>query len=135
MHLVGLIIRIYHDARSSERQNHFSLPGCCLGSGYKILRSVFSIYLKDDEEVNRTWENIKGNIQTSAKESPGLHELKQHKPSFDEECLGFLDRRKRDEMQWLQLQDPSQNNVDNLNNVRREVSRHFGNKKEGISES
>ena len=28
-----------------------------------------------------------------------------------------------------QVQDPSQNNVDNLNNVRREASRHFGNKK------
>jgi len=27
------------------------------------------------------------------------------------------------------IQDPSQNNVDILNNVRREVSRHFGNKK------
>ena len=25
--------------------------------------------LNDDEEVNRTWENIKENIQTSAKES------------------------------------------------------------------
>ena len=30
-------------------------------------------------------------------------------------------------MQWTQ--DPSQSNVDNLNNVRREVSRHFRNKK------
>jgi len=30
-------------------------------------------------------------------------------------------------MQWIQ--DPSQSNVDNLNNVRREVSRHFRNKK------
>jgi len=30
-------------------------------------------------------------------------------------------------MQWLQ--DPSQSNVDNLNNVRREASRHFRNKK------
>jgi len=30
-------------------------------------------------------------------------------------------------MQWLQ--NPSQNNVDNLNNVRREASRHFKNKK------
>jgi len=30
-------------------------------------------------------------------------------------------------MQWLQ--DPSQSNVDNLNNVRRDVSRHFRNKK------
>ena len=29
-------------------------------------------------------------------------------------------------MQWLQ--DPNQGNVDNLNNVRREASRHFRNK-------
>ena len=36
--------------------------------------------LNDDEDVNRTWENIKENIKTSAKESLGLHELKQHKP-------------------------------------------------------
>ena len=31
-------------------------------------------------------------------------------------------------MQWVQ--DPSQSNVDKLNNVRREVSRHFSNKEE-----
>ena len=30
-------------------------------------------------------------------------------------------------MQWVQ--DPSQSNVDNLNNARREASRHFRNKK------
>ena len=30
-------------------------------------------------------------------------------------------------MQWLQ--DPNQNNIDNLHNVRREASRHFRNKK------
>jgi len=46
--------------------------------------------LKDDEDVGRSWENIKENIQTSAKESLGLHELKQNKPWFDEECLGFF---------------------------------------------
>ena len=46
--------------------------------------------LKDDEDVDRTWENIKENIQTSAKESLGLHELKQNKPWFDEECLDFF---------------------------------------------
>ena len=45
--------------------------------------------LKNDEDINRTWENIKENIKTSAKESLGFHELKQHKPWFDEECLGF----------------------------------------------
>ena len=45
--------------------------------------------LNDDKDVNRTWKNIKENIKISAKESLGLHELKQHKPRFDEECLGF----------------------------------------------
>ena len=84
-------------------------------------------HLNEDKDVNRTWENIKENIKTSAKESLGLHKLQQHKPWFDEECLGFLDRRTRAKMQWVQ--DPSQSNVDNLNNVRRDVSRHFRNKK------
>ena len=41
--------------------------------------------------------------------------------------IGFLDRRKRAKMQWIQ--DPSQSKVDNLNSVRREVSRHIRNKK------
>jgi len=82
--------------------------------------------LSDDEDVDITWENIKENIKTSAKESLGLHELKQNKPWFDEEYLGFLDQRKRAKMQWIQ--DPSQSKVDNLNSVRREVSRHFRNK-------
>jgi len=81
----------------------------------------------DDDDVNRTWENIKENIQTSAKESLGLDKFKQNKPWFDEECLGVLDQRKWAKMQWVQ--DPSQSNVDNLNKVRREVSRHFRNKK------
>ena len=72
-------------------------------------------------------ENIKENIQTSAKEGLGLHAFKHNKPRFDKECLGFFDLGKRAKMQWIP--DPSQSNVDNLNNVRREVSRHFRNKK------
>ena len=80
----------------------------------------------DDEDVNRIWENIKENIQSSAQESLGLHEFKQNEPWFGEECLGFY-QRKRAKMQWIQ--DPSQSSVDNLNNVRREDSRHFRNKK------
>ena len=83
--------------------------------------------LKDDEDVNRTSKNIKENIQTSGKESMGLDEFKQNKPWFAEECLGFLDQRMRAKMQWIQ--DPSQSNVDVLNNARREVSGHFRNKK------
>jgi len=43
---------------------------------------------------------FKENIETSAKESLGLHELKQHNPWFDE--VGFLDQRKQPKMQWVQ---------------------------------
>jgi hypothetical protein len=59
----------------------------------------------------------------NTKESLGL----QRKPWFDEECLGMLDQRKHAKMQWRQ--DPSQSNTDNINNVRRDASRHFRNKK------
>jgi len=51
--------------------------------------------LSDCEDINRAWVNIKDNIKTSAKESLGLYEFKQHKTWFDEECLGFLDQRKQ----------------------------------------
>jgi hypothetical protein len=83
--------------------------------------------LNVDEDVNRVWESIKENIKTSAKDSLGLHEFKQHKPWFNKECLGLLDQRKQAKMQWIQ--DPSQSNLDNLNNVKRDVSRHLRNKK------
>ena len=101
-----------------------------LGKQYQIdITNRFAALetLNEDEDVNRTWENIKKNIKTSAKESLGVHEWKQHKPWFDEECLGFLDQSKQAKMQWVQ--NPSQINVDNLKSVRREVSRHFRNKK------
>jgi hypothetical protein len=38
----------------------------------------------------------------------------------------FLDQREQAKMQWIQ--DPSKRNIDNLNNVRRDVSRHLRNK-------
>ena len=72
--------------------------------------------LSDSEDINRVWENIKESIKTSAKDSLCLHELKQHEPWFDEECLGFLDQRKQAKIQCVE--DPSQSNVDDLNNVR-----------------
>ena len=75
------------------------------------------------KDIKGPWENIKENIKTSAKDSLGLYELKQHKPWFDEECVHFLDQRKRAAMQWVQ--DPNQSIVDNLNSVRHEASRHF----------
>jgi hypothetical protein len=48
-----------------------------------------------DEDINRAWGNIKEIIKTSAKDSLGLYELKQHKVWCDEECLDFLDQRRR----------------------------------------
>jgi hypothetical protein len=72
--------------------------------------------VSDDKDINRAWESIKVNIKTSAKESLGLHEMKQHKPWFYEEFLGMLDQRKQAKMQWIK--DPSQSNVDNMNNAR-----------------
>ena len=83
--------------------------------------------LNDDENVNRVWKNIKEYMKTSAKESLGLHEWKQHKPWFDRECVDFLNQRVRAKMQWIQ--DPSRSKVDNFNNIRREASRQFRNKK------
>jgi hypothetical protein len=46
---------------------------------------------------------------------------------FDERCSKLLDHRKQAKLQWLQ--DPSEINRDNLNNVRCEASRYFRNKK------
>jgi uncharacterized protein YaaR (DUF327 family) len=48
-------------------------------------------------------------------------------PWFDEGCSELLDERKQARLQWLQ--DQSEINGDNLNNKRRETSRHFRNKK------
>ena len=45
--------------------------------------------LSDNEDIIRAWENIKENIKTSAKESLGLCEFKQHKPWFDENVYIF----------------------------------------------
>jgi hypothetical protein len=45
--------------------------------------------LSDDEGINMAWGNIKENFHTLAKESLVLQEVKQQKPWFDEECLGF----------------------------------------------
>ena len=41
--------------------------------------------LNDSEDINSSWEDIKETIKTSAKQSVGLYEVKQHKPWFHEE--------------------------------------------------
>jgi len=60
--------------------------------------------LKVSGEIYRAWENINENIKTSAKGSPVLYELKQHKPSLDEEYLGFLDQSKQAKCSWYRIQ-------------------------------
>jgi hypothetical protein len=78
-------------------------------------------------KMNSAWETLRENINISAKERLDYFELKKHMPWFDEGCLKVLDHRKQAKLHWLQ--DPSAINGDNLNNGRRETSRHFTNKK------
>jgi hypothetical protein len=82
--------------------------------------------LKDNGDINRAWDTNRENIKISAKESIGLCETQSHKPWF-EDCLKLVDRRKPTKLQWLQ--DPSEVNEGNLNNIRMEASRYFRKKK------
>jgi hypothetical protein len=84
-------------------------------------------HLDTEEDINRVSETIRENIRVSAKESLGYYELKKHKPWFHEGCSKLLDQRKQAKLQWLQ--DASKINGYYLSNIRREISRHFKNKK------
>jgi hypothetical protein len=66
-------------------------------------------------------------LKVGKEQSLGYYELKKHKPWFDEGFSELLDQRKQAKLQWLQ--DPSEINGDNLNNVRCLAGRHFRNKK------
>jgi hypothetical protein len=104
--------------------------------GYETVSDSFSnsfVALENlhySEDISRAWKDITENTKISTKKSLGLHELKQHKPWVDEECLGFLDQRNQAKLQLLQYL--SQCNVDNLNNVRREANRYFRNRRRNI---
>ena len=50
--------------------------------------------LRDEDDINMAWENIKENINISVKKNLGLHDLKQRKQWLDKACLGFSDQRK-----------------------------------------
>jgi hypothetical protein len=83
--------------------------------------------LDAEVDFNRALETIRENIKISAKENLGYYELKKHKPWFDGGCTKLLYHWKQAKLQWLQ--DPSEISADNLNNIGREASRHFRNKK------
>jgi hypothetical protein len=78
-------------------------------------------------DINNAWESIRENIKASAKDNLGYHRLKHNKPWFDDECSKLIDRWKQAKLQWLQ--NPSQINGNNLQNLRCETSRTFRNKK------
>jgi hypothetical protein len=83
--------------------------------------------LDAEVDINSAWETVDENIKILAIVCLGYFELKKYKPWFDERCSELLDQREQAKLQWLQ--DPSEINWDNLNNVRREASRVFRNKK------
>jgi hypothetical protein len=66
-------------------------------------------------------------VNNLAKENPGYFELKQNKPRSEKELSKLLDYDKQAKFQWLQ--NPSQNNGNNLTNVGCETRRHLRNKK------
>jgi hypothetical protein len=72
-------------------------------------------------------ESIRENIKTSDKENLGYQKLKHNKPWFDDERSKLIDQRRLAKLQWLQ--NPNQVNRYNLQNLRRETSRIFRNKK------
>jgi hypothetical protein len=58
-----------------EVRKHYSIE---ITNRFAALEDV-----SDDEDINRVWESIIEIIKTTAKESLGLHEMKQHQPQFD----------------------------------------------------
>jgi hypothetical protein len=83
--------------------------------------------LVESFNINNAWESITENIKTSAKDNLGCQKLRHNKSWFDDECSKLIDQRKTAELQWLQ--NPSQLNGDNIQNLRRKTSRIFRNKK------
>jgi hypothetical protein len=77
--------------------------------------------------MNNAWESIRENIKTSAKDNLGYHRPKHNKPWFEDGCSKLIDQRKQAKLQWLQ--NSSQINGDNLQNLQCERRRTFRNKK------
>jgi hypothetical protein len=50
--------------------------------------------LYESSDINISWENIRDNIKTSAKENLGYHKLKHNKPWFDDEYSKLIDQQK-----------------------------------------
>jgi hypothetical protein len=79
--------------------------------------------LNAEVEINNAWNTIIENVNILSKNSLDYYELKEHKSWFHEECSKLLYQRKQAKLQWLQ--DVSEINGGNLNNVRHKAIRHF----------
>jgi hypothetical protein len=99
--------------------------------GEKTRREKFGMFSRLKDFVEESTAETKDigiyqymkDYKVSSKESIGYHQLKKHKPWFDEGCSKLLDQRKRAKLQWLQ--DPSEINGDNLDNIKHQTSRHL----------
>jgi hypothetical protein len=83
--------------------------------------------LDENLDIKSPWESFRENIKTSAKGNTKYHRLKHNKTWFDNECSKLIDQRKQAKSQYLQ--NPSQINRDNQQNLRHETSRTFRNKR------
>jgi hypothetical protein len=83
--------------------------------------------LDDNFDINNARESFEENIKSSVRGNLGYHRLKHNKPWFDDECSKLIDQQKQAKLQWLQ--NPSQINGYNLQNLRHETSRTFRNMK------
>jgi hypothetical protein len=83
--------------------------------------------LVESLDINKTYESIRENIKTSAKENLRYWKLKHKKPRFNDEYSKLIDQRNQAKLQLLQ--NPNQMNGNNLKNLRTETSRVYRNKK------
>ena len=81
----------------------------CKQAAESFDRQRFNLRKLNELEVRKQYEIEITNRYAALENLNDDEELKQNKPWFDEECLGFLYQKKRTKMQWIQ--DPSQCNV------------------------
>jgi hypothetical protein len=91
------------------------------------IKNKFVALQNSDEclDINSAWESNTEDNKTSAKDNLGYHRLKHNKPWFDE-CSKLIEQK---QTKLQQLQNPSQINGDNLQNLRHETSSTLRNKR------
>jgi hypothetical protein len=66
--------------------------------------------------LGKRLDRISENFRIRNRKFEPKRDLKKHKPWFEKEFSKLLDQKKQAKLQWLQ--DPSERNGENLNNVR-----------------